>query len=96
MQCVKTEAYSWLVSSELEAELKRQARLRDVSVSAIVDSAARNWLQKNTVGPAEAAQQRRLHRMAARCIGVPAAHNPRRAETARELIRQHLGRRYAR
>jgi hypothetical protein len=93
---VKTEVYSWRVSSDLKSELEREARLRKISVSAIVDSAVRNWLQKNAVDPAEDAEQRRLHRAAAGCIGVLAGHNPRRAETARESIRQRLGRRYAR
>jgi len=70
--------------------------MRKTSVSAIVDSAVRNWLQNNTVDPAEDAEQRRLHRAAAECFGMLAGHNPRRAETAREAIRQRVGRRNAR
>jgi len=93
---MKTEVYSWRVSSELKSALEREARIRKVSISAIVDSAVRNWLQKSAADPAEAAEQRRLHRAAASCFGMLAGGNPRRAETARESIRQRLGRRYAR
>lgn len=92
---MKTEVYSWRVSSDLKLELEREARLRKISVSAIVDSAVRNWLQKNTADPSEDAEQRRLHRGAA-CFGVLAGNGPRRAETARESTRRRLGRRRAR
>jgi predicted transcriptional regulator len=93
---MKTEVYSWRVSSELKSELEREARLRKVSISAIVDSAVRHWLQKNPVDQAEDAEQRRLHRAAEGCFGVLSGQNPRRAETARESIRMRLGRRNAR
>jgi len=93
---MKTEVYSWRVSSDLKSELEREARLRKTSISAIVDSAVRDWLRKNTVDPAEDAEQRRLQRAAASCFGALAGHNSRRAETARESVRQRLGRRYAR
>ena len=93
---MKTEVYSWRLSSDLKSELEREARLRKTSISAIVDSAVRNWLQKSDVPPAEAAEQRRLQRAAAGCFGVLAGNNPRRAETARESVRKRLARRHAR
>jgi hypothetical protein len=93
---MKTEVYSWRVSSDLKSELEREARLRKTSIAAIVDSAVRAWLQKSAVDPTEEAEQRRLHRVAAGCFGVLAGHNPRRAETARDAIRERLGRRCAR
>jgi hypothetical protein len=95
MQYMKGEVYSWRVSSELKLELEREARLRKVSVAAVLDSAVRNWL-RNSPHPADAAEQRRLHRAAASCIGVLAGNNPRRAETARESIRLRLTARHAR
>lgn len=92
---MKAEVYSWRVSSELKSELEREARLRKVSIAAVLESAARNWL-RNSVEPAEATEQLRLHRAAAGCFGVLAGCNPRRAETARESVRQRLVRRHAR
>jgi predicted transcriptional regulator len=93
---MKTEVYSWRVSSELKSELERQARLRKVSISAVLDLAVRDWVKNSTMDPPDAAEQRRLQRAAASSFGVLAGHNPRRAETARQSIRQRLGRRYAR
>jgi hypothetical protein len=92
---MKAEVYSWRVSSELKLELEREARLRKVSISTVLDAAVRNWL-RNSADPADAAQQLRLHQAAASCFGVLAGHNPRRSETARESVRQRLTRRYAR
>lgn len=82
--------------SDLKSELEREARLRKASIAALMDSAVRNWLRRTNVGPAEADEQRRLHRAAAASIGVLAGHDPMRAETARESTRQRLGRRYVR
>ena len=74
--------YNRRVSSEFKSGLQPQVRLRKVSVSSIVNP--------------EATEQRKLHREAASCFGTLAGHNRSRAETARESIRQRLGRRYFR
>jgi hypothetical protein len=92
---MKTEVYSWRLSEELKSDLERQARLRKVSVSSVLETAVRNWLKSNADVPDDQAQ-RRLHAAAARCLGVLAGLNSRRAETAREVVRKRLRRRYAR
>jgi hypothetical protein len=89
---MKTEVYSWRLSGELKSGLERQARLRKVSVSSILDSAVREWLRKSGLDVAGDEAQRELHKSAAKCIGVLAGRNPRRAETARETIRERLKR----
>src|SRR6266851_2146287 len=43
---MKTEVYSWRLAGELKSDLERQARLRRVPVSSILDTAVREWLQK--------------------------------------------------
>jgi predicted transcriptional regulator len=93
---MKTEVYSWRLSSELKSELEREARLRKASVSSVLDVAIRNWLKKSAVSDDEDEEQRRLHEVAAKSLGALAGRNPRRSETARKLVRQRLGRRYAR
>jgi hypothetical protein len=92
----RTERYSWRVSSELKADLEREARLRKISISSVLNSAARAWLQESAVNPAEDEEQRRLHGAAASCLGILAGRDPHRAENARQSIRQRLDRRYAR
>jgi hypothetical protein len=90
---MKTEVYSWRLSGELKSGLERQARLRKVSVSSILDIAVREWLRKSGLDVAGDEAQRELHKSAAKCIGVLAGRNSRRAETAREMIRERLRRR---
>jgi hypothetical protein len=96
MWCMRTEVYSWRLSGELKSDLEREARLRKVSVSSILDMAVRDWLKKSDGDAAGDEAQRRLHTAAASCLGVLTGRNPRRAETARQAIRDRLGRRYGR
>lgn len=93
---MKTEVYSWRVSAEVKSDLKREARLRKVPVSAVLDLAIRDWLKKNEVDAAGDEAQRKLHAAAARSFGVLAGGNPYRAETARATVRERLRRRHAR
>jgi hypothetical protein len=93
---MKTEVYSWRLSSELKSDLERQARLRKVPVSSILDNAVREWLQKNNGDTASDEAQRRLHAAAARCFGTFAGGDSHRAEKAGDQIRRRLRRRYAR
>lgn len=93
---MKTEVYSWRLSEELKSDLERQARLRKVSVSSILETAVRSWLKKSNADLPDNQAQQRLHSAAARCLGVLAGLNSRRAETAREVVRKRLRRRYAR
>jgi hypothetical protein len=96
MYCMKTEVYSWRLSGELKSDLERQARLRNVSVSSVLESAVRNWLKKSGADVPDDEAQRKLHNASARCLGVLAGLNSRRAETAREVVRTRLRRRHAR
>lgn len=93
---MKTEVYSWRLSGELKSDLERVARIRKVPVSAILESAVRDLLRQGAGHQSEEETQRRLHQSAARCLGVLASGNCRRAETARDLLRRKLGRRYER
>jgi len=93
---MKSEVYRWRLSREIKSDLEREARLRKVSVSSILDMAVREWLRKGRLDVAGDKTQRELHKSAAKCMGVLAGRNSRRAETAREAIRGRLRRRRAR
>jgi len=93
---MKTEVYSWRLSEELKSDLEREAHLRKVSVSSVLETAVRDWLKKSNADAPDDQAQRKLHTAAARCLGVLAGLNSRRAETAREVVRRRLRRRYAR
>jgi hypothetical protein len=93
---MKTEVYSWRLSSEVKSDLEREARQRKLPVSSVLDLAVREWLKKNDVDDGDQEAQRRLHTAAAGCLGVLARGNPVRAETARATVRERLRRRHAR
>ncbi len=85
--------YSWRLSSDLKSDLEREARLRRVPVSSVLDYAAREWLKRSKPDAADDQEQQRLHLAAGSCLGAISGHNPRRAETARLAIRKRLDRR---
>ena len=93
---MKTEVYSWRVSTDLKSTLEREARVRKTSISSVLDSAVREWLKTSPVNPVDDNEQRQLHQAAAHCLGIIDGGDPRRAETARQSIRQRLHRRHAR
>jgi hypothetical protein len=93
---MRTEVYSWRLSDELKSDLEREARLRKMPVSAILDLAVREWLKKSALDVEGEEAQRELHAAAEQYLGVLAGRDGRRAETARETVRKQLRRRYGR
>ena len=88
--------YSWRLSEDLKSDLEREARLRKVSVAAILELAVRDWLDERGADTTGDEEQARLQQAATSCLGAFAGRNSRRAETVRETVRGRLGRRYAR
>jgi hypothetical protein len=93
---MRTEVYSWRLSEELKSDLEREARLRKISLSSILDLAVRAWLNECGLDVAGDEAQQELHAAADHCLGMLAGHNPHRAETAREIVRRRLQRRHGR
>lgn len=93
---MKTEVYSWRVSADLKTDLEREARRRKISLSAALRLAAQEWIEKRDGSGDEAARQQHLQRAAAACFGKFGGDNPRRAESARQAIRERLRRRHER
>ena len=87
MKCMKTEVYSWRVSSDVKAELKREARRRRVSLAAILDLAARELLNKSEVGHGDDQEQTRLQEAAAQCFGAFEGTDVHRSENTRQGVR---------
>ena len=93
---MRTEVYSWRLSRGLKSDIERAARLKKMPVSAVLDSAVRDWLAKNAKDVAGDEEQQRLHAAIEPFIGAIRGTNPRRAENASMLIKKSLRRRYAR
>ena len=66
---MKEEVYSWRLSGELKSDLEREARLRRMPVSSVLDLAVRDWLKKSGADVAGDEVQRALHAGAERCLG---------------------------
>ena len=93
---MKTQVYSWRLSEELKSDLEREARLRNVSVSEVLETAVRDLIQKDDTRLSDNAIQLRLHQGVAPCLGTVRSGNPNRAESARQTLRRRLRKRYAR
>ena len=87
---MESKIYKWRLPTELWCDLKREACLRKVPVSSILEAAAHEWLRKRRVDVAGNKTQRELHKAAAKYIGVLDGLNSHSAETAREVIRGRL------
>ena len=93
---MKSEVYSWRVSTELKMDLEREARHRNTSLSAVLSLAVREWLKKSDPEIDGNDEQCRLHQAASKCLGVFASGETRRSESAREVIRKRLRTRHGR
>ncbi len=88
--------YSWRVSTETKTSLERAARRRKVSLSAVLNIAAQEWLKNSGSDEDDDERQRRLQKAASECFGSLTSGDSRRSETAGETVRQRLRRRYER
>jgi len=93
---MKTEVYSWRVSSELKSDLERAARRRRSSVAAVLEEAARKWLKESATRVSEDEAQHELHAAVEPFIGALSDIGPADASSMRKVIRRRLTRRYGR
>jgi hypothetical protein len=91
---MKTEVYSWRLSTDLKAGLEREARRRKVSISRVLELAACELLKNS--GSDDEEQQRSLHETVAKCVGTLSGGDARASENVRKLVREKLRRRYGR
>jgi len=92
---MKTEVYSWRVSPDLKADLEREARLRNSSLSALLDTVTREWLAARDKND-DAAEQERLHAAARACFGTIKGDGTPRSENVSRLVRERLRQRHGR
>ena len=87
---MRTEVYRWRVSADLKARLERDANRRKISLPAVLDLAARDWLNKGGSEVSDSDEQLRLQKSAAECIGAFAGNDAHRSENVRRTVRQQL------
>jgi len=93
---MKNEVYSWRVSTDLKTGLEREAHRRKLSLSAVLDLAARDWLNKGGAEIEGDEEQLRLRKAASKCFGAVASGNAHRSENSRQAVRQRLRRHHDR
>jgi hypothetical protein len=93
---MKAEVYSWRVSTDLKTGLEREARRRNMSVSAVLDLAAREWLKKSGTENDNDDEQARLQDAAVKCFGAFEGGDVNRSKNAGADVRRILRRRYGR
>ena len=93
---MKTEVYSWRVSTDVKTGLERDARRRKLSLSGVLDLAAREWLSKSASESDGDEEQLRLHLAALKCCGAFEGEIATRSEDVRENVRRRLRRKNGR
>jgi hypothetical protein len=93
---MKTEVYSWRVSTELKMSLEREARRRKVSLSKVLDAAAEEWLKSNSADSDDDREQKHIHEAAAKSFGTITGGGLHRSENVRQIVRERLRQRYGR
>ena len=89
---VKTEIYTWRVSTAVKTRLEEAAQARGRSVAQLLDELVTEGLaDRDSADDLE--RQQRLHRQAHPFLGCIAAGHSRRSERVRELVRSRLKKR---
>jgi hypothetical protein len=89
---MKTEVYSWRLSTELKTTLEQEARRRKIPVSAVLDTAVQEWIESGRGDSGSDEEQQRLRAAAMACVGSITGNNPDRAENASKSVRERLQR----
>jgi hypothetical protein len=93
---MKTEVYSWRVSTELKSGLERAARSRKISVSKALDLAVEEWLKNGAKDLDDALEQKRLHAATDRFAGSISGDDLPVSTNVRQAVRESLRRRHGR
>jgi len=96
MHYVKTEIYSWRLTRDLRTRIERAARDRKVEVAQVLDMAVLDWLATNERKITGNEEQKRLHAVAERLIGVVRGKDRNRSVSVSKQMRESLGRQYGR
>ena len=92
---MRTEVYSWRLSSARKAKLESAARREGTSVSKLLEQITADWLAQRRNGDSdEEAEQAAIRRRAASAIGSIRGGDPTRSARASELVREIIGRKH--
>jgi hypothetical protein len=78
----------------IKTSLEREVRRRKLSLVAVLDLAADEWLKKSASPTDDNEEQHRRQQAALKCFGSIAGSDPLRSENASWTVRERLRRRY--
>ena len=95
---MKTEVYSWRVSTEVKSALEAEAKRENISLAALLDRMARQWIKDRRAERLDDdAEQVRLHAAAAKFAGaLSLGAGPYNNEAVRKRIQRRLAQKYGR
>lgn len=93
---IKSEVYSWRLSSATKSSLEEAARREQATVAALLERIVIDWLSSHRLERSpEESEQHRLYAAAARTFGTIRGANPNRSEQVRRTVRARLAKRHA-
>jgi|SRR5579862_6241191 len=94
---MKTEVYSWRLSTERKAELEDEARRERTSLAALLDQLTAEWLSaRRSSRNGDEAEQAAIRKRAAAAIGSVSGGDSLRSSQASQRVKAILRNRYAR
>ena len=94
---MKTEVYSWRLSSDLKAELEAEARRQKKSVSVLLSEFAQRGLRRTRkLRENDEAEQAKIWARVKECIGTAPGLGPGDNKSVHEAVVENLMRKYER
>ena len=94
---MKTDVYSWRLSSHLKSELQEAARAERKSLADLLEEIAKDWLQRaHHQSRDEDERQRRLREEVLKLAGTISGGRPDRAESVQSEVRARIAHRHGR
>ena len=85
---MKTEVYSWRLSTQRKAELESEARRERTSIAGLLEQITTDWLrERRNSRNGDEAEQAAIRRRVMATIGSVRGGDPTRSERASELVR---------
>jgi hypothetical protein len=92
----KTDVYSWRLNREKKMTLELSARREGMILAEVLDRLTDDWLAAQSGRNGDAAEQARLHAVAAKYAGVFSGSDPFASEKVSEVVRKYITERNAR
>ena len=92
---MKTEVYSWRLSTERKVELEMEARREGKSLAGLLEQITANWLrERHHSRNGDEAEQAALRKRVMATVGTIRGGDPTRSQRTGELVREIIRRKH--